>query len=439
MSQVTAVPSASPASEPARRSARSALQSLELDTRLLGMLVALAVIFVFFNVFSNGLFITPRNLWNLSVQSASVAIMATGMVLVIVSRNIDLSIGSVLGLTGMAMAMLQAEWIPKAFGLGFDQPWTWIVTLAFGLVLGAIVGGIHGYVIAYIGVPSFIVTLGGLLVWRGLAFQLAQGQTIAPMDSTFALLGGGPKGSLGEGLSWLVAGIVCAAIVYGLITGRRRRRRYGFPIRPMPAEILIGAIGCLITIGAVAVANAYPWPPQLAATYATEHGIDPPPGGLIIPTGIAIPVLIALGITVLMTILATRRRFGRYVFAIGGNPDAANLAGINTKRTIMLTFVVMGILSAVSAAVLTARLNAATVGLGTQTELYVIAAAVIGGTSFAGGIGTIPGAVLGAVVMQSLQSGMVLLKVDSPVQDIVVGLVLVAAVGFDTYVRRRGT
>ncbi len=439
MSQVTAVPSESPASEPARRSARSALQSLELDTRLLGMLAALAVIFVFFNVFSNGLFITPRNLWNLSVQSASVAIMATGMVLVIVSRNIDLSIGSVLGLTGMAMAMLQAEWIPKAFGLGFDQPWTWIVTLAFGLVLGAIVGGIHGYVIAYIGVPSFIVTLGGLLVWRGLAFQLAQGQTIAPMDSTFALLGGGPKGSLGEGLSWLVAGIVCAAIVYGLITGRRRRRRYGFPIRPMPAEILIGAIGCLITIGAVAVANAYPWPPQLAATYATEHGIDPPPGGLIIPTGIAIPVLIALGITVLMTILATRRRFGRYVFAIGGNPDAANLAGINTKRTIMLTFVVMGILSAVSAAVLTARLNAATVGLGTQTELYVIAAAVIGGTSFAGGIGTIPGAVLGAVVMQSLQSGMVLLKVDSPVQDIVVGLVLVAAVGFDTYVRRRAT
>ena len=140
-----------------------------------------------------------------------------------------------------------------------------------------------------------------------------------------------------------------------------------------------------------------------------------------------------------MTILATRRRFGRYVFAIGGNPDAANLAGINTKRTIMMTFVVMGILSAVSAAVLTARLNAATVGLGTQTELYVIAAAVIGGTSFAGGIGTIPGAVLGAVVMQSLQSGMVLLKVDSPVQDIVVGLVLVAAVGLDTYVRRRAT
>ncbi len=439
MTQATAVPSASPASEPARGSVRSAFQSLELDTRLLGMIAALVVIWIGFNVLSGGLFLTPRNLWNLSVQSASVAIMATGMVLIIVSRNIDLSIGSVLGLTGMLMAMLQAEWIPKAFGLGFDQPYTWIVTLAFGLVAGAIIGAVHGFVVAYIGVPSFIVTLGGLLVWRGLAFQLAQGQTIAPMDTTFALLGGGPQGSLGANLSWLVAGLICVAIIFGLVTGRRRRRKYGFPIRPMPAEIMVGIIGCLITIGAVAVANAYPWPPQLASNYAAANGITEPPGGLIIPTGIAIPVLIALGIAGAMTILATRRRFGRYVFAIGGNPDAANLAGINTKRTIMMTFVVMGILSAVSAAVLTARLNAATVGLGTQTELYVIAAAVIGGTSFAGGIGTIPGAVLGAVVMQSLQSGMVLLRVDSPVQDIVVGLVLVAAVGFDTYIRRRGT
>jgi D-xylose transport system permease protein len=140
-----------------------------------------------------------------------------------------------------------------------------------------------------------------------------------------------------------------------------------------------------------------------------------------------------------MTFIATRRRFGRYVFSIGGNPEAAALAGINTRRTILLTFVLMGILAAIGGAVLSARLNAATVSLGTQSELYVIAAAVIGGTSFAGGIGTIPGAVLGAVVMQSLQSGMVLLKVDSPIQDIVVGLVLVTAVGLDTILRRRST
>jgi D-xylose transport system permease protein len=176
------------------------------------------------------------------------------------------------------------------------------------------------------------------------------------------------------------------------------------------------------------VTNSYFWPEALAQQYGK------PPNT---PVGIANPVLIALGVAMMMTILATRRRFGRYVFAIGGNPEAAELGGINTRRTIMLTFVIMSTLAAVSGAVLSARLNAAVTGLGTQSELYVIAAAVIGGTSFAGGIGTIPGAVLGAVVMQSLQSGMVLLKVDSPIQDIVVGIVLVAAVGTDAALRRR--
>ena len=439
MSQATVVPAATPTQEPSVGRARAVLQALELDTRLLGMLVALAVIWVGFDLVSGGLFLTPRNLWNLSVQSATVAIMATGMVLIIVSRNIDLSVGSVVGFTGMFMAMVQAEWIPKTFGLGFDQPWTWIITVIVGLILGAVVGAIHGFTIAYIGVPSFIVTLGGLLVWRGLAFQLASGQTIAPMDTTFQLLGGGPKGSLGFALSWLVAGIAIAGIVYSLIAGRRRRRRYGFPLRPRWLDVAIGVVGCLLVVGAVAVANAYAWPPELARQFAETNNIPQPPGGLIIPTGIANPVLIALAVAAIMTIIATRRVFGRYVFAIGGNPDAANLAGINTKRTIMMTFVIMGILSAVGGVVLSARLNAATVSLGTQSELYVIAAAVIGGTSFAGGIGTIPGAVLGAVVMQSLQSGMVLLRVDSPVQDIVVGLVLVAAVGFDTVVRRRAS
>ena len=149
--------------------------------------------------------------------------------------------------------------------------------------------------------------------------------------------------------------------------------------------------------------------------------------------------MILIGVALLMTYLARRRRFGRYVYAIGGNPEAAELGGINVRRTIMFTFVLMGVLCAVSAAVQTARLNAAVTSLGVQNELDVISAAVIGGTSFSGGIGTIPGAVLGAVVMQSLRSGMVLLKVDSPAQDIVVGIVLVAAVGLDSALRRRSS
>jgi D-xylose transport system permease protein len=425
--------------EPPNRSLRSLLFAMELDTRLLGMLVALVVIWVTFHLWSGGNFITARNLWNLSVQSASIAIMATGMVLIIVSRNIDLSVGAVLAFVGYTMAMVQAEWIPKTLGLGFDQPYTWLVALGVGVVLGAAIGGLQGFLVAYGGVPSFIVTLGGLLVWRGLIFRYQQGQTVAPLDGIFQLLGGGPKGALGAEFSWLVGAVACAGILYTLWASRRRRRRYDFPVRPMWAEVLIGAVVVVVLLGAVWVANSYPWPPALAQTYAEQNGIPWPPGGLIIPTGIAFPVMIMLGVALVVTYLATRRRFGRYVYAIGGNPEAAELGGVNVRRTITLTFVLMGVLCAIAGAVQTARLNAAVTNLGVQNELDVISAAVIGGTSFAGGIGTIPGAILGAVVMQSLRSGMLLLNVDSPTQDIAVGMVLVAAVGFDAYLRRRAT
>jgi len=412
------------------RSLRSLLFAMELDTRLLGMLAALAVIWLFFHLVSGGSFLTPRNLWNLSVQSASIAVMATGMVLIIVSRNIDLSVGALLAFVGYTMAMVQAEWIPKTLGLGFDQPYTWLVALGVGLALGAAIGALQGFLVAYGGVPSFIVTLGGLLVWRGLIFRYQQGQTVAPLDGFFQLLGGGPKGALGAELSWLVGALACAGIVYTLWAGRRRRRRYDFPVRPMWAEVVIGAVGVAAIVVAVWVANSYLWPPALAEA----AGFDTPP-----PVGIAYPVMIMLGVGLVMTYLATRRRFGRYVYAIGGNPEAAELGGVNVRRTILMTFVLMGVLCAISGAIQTARLNAAVTNLGVTNELDVISAAVIGGTSFAGGIGTIPGAILGAVVMQSLRSGMLLLNVDSPTQDVVVGVVLVAAVGFDAFLRRRAS
>lgn len=419
---------------------RGLLRSTEIDMRLLGMIGLLGLIWIGFNVMSGGLFLTPRNLFNLSVQSASTAIMATGMVLIIVSRNIDLSVGSMLGFIGYTMAMVQVEWIPKTLGLGLDQPYTWLVALVIGLALGAIIGGIQGVIVAYGRVPAFIVTLGGLLVWRALIFRYAQGQTLAPMDKNYQMLGGAPAtGSMGDIASWILGVIVCVGIVYTIVNGRRRRLKYGFQPRPQWAEVLIGAFGCGAVIVGIYVMNNYAWPEALAHQYAIDHNIAEPPGGLIIPVGIAYPVLIALGVMLVMTYLATRRRFGRYVFSIGGNPDAAELGGINVRRTLTLTFVLMGMLTALSAAVQTARLNSAVTNLGTQAELDVISAAVIGGTSFSGGIGTIPGAVLGAVVMQSLRSGMLLLRADSPTQDIVVGAVLVAAVGVDTYFRNRGS
>jgi D-xylose transport system permease protein len=428
---------------------RGFVQATEIDTRLLGMIVALAIVWLGFQFmsgdganpferFAAGTFLTSRNLWNLSVQTASVAVMATGMVLVIVSRNIDLSVGSLVGFTGMVMGYIQEEPYLLPAWLGLDHPATWVIALAIGIVLGGLIGALHGYIIAYLGVPSFIVTLGGLLVWRGAAWWVAQGRTIAPLDTNFQLLGGGAHGSVGEIASWIIGGVACVAIVLLILNGRRNRRRFDFPLRPVGAEVFIALIGCAAVLGAVAVANSYPWPEGLAHEYADAHGIpwnDDQP--LFIANGIAVPVLIALGVAGVMTFVTTRTRFGRYVFAIGGNPEAAELGGVNTRWIVMKIFILMGVLCAVSAAISSARLNAATNSLGTLQELYVIAAAVIGGASFAGGIGTIPGAILGALVMLSLQSGMVLVGLDSPLQNIVIGIVLVFAVGIDTIYRRR--
>ncbi|WEJ35226.1 sugar ABC transporter permease [Devosia sp. SD17-2] len=420
----------------AQRPLQRFLIATEVDTRLLGMIGALAIIWIGFNIFSGGLFLTPRNLWNLSVQTASVAVMVTGMVLVIVTRNIDLSVGSILGLVGMVMGVMQTQILPVQLGLGLGHPMIWILSLASGLAVGMGIGALQGSIIAYLKVPAFIVTLGGYLVWRGAAWWVTMGRTVAPMDSTFQLMGGGPAGAIGATWSWAVAAIACAAIVLGLYLGRRQRQRFNFPQRPLWAEIALAVIGCGATTGAVWVANSYPWPVRIAENYATAQGIPVPEGGLFIAHGIATPVLIALGVGVVMAFLTSRTRFGRYVYAMGGNPEAAELAGINTRWVTVKIFMIMGALCAIAAAISSARLNAATNALGTLDELYVIAAAVIGGTSLAGGVGTIAGALLGALVMQSLQSGMVLMGMDSPLQSIVVGIVLVFAVWLDTLYRR---
>ena len=435
MSAVEAPPAQFDVQEQESRGVGKFLRDNEIDTRMAGMIVVLLAIWVAFHLISGGTFITPRNLWNLSVQTSSIAIMATGMVLVIVSRNIDLSVGSMVGTVGMVMAVLQVEWLPPLMGSG--NSWIWLVTLAVGIVLGAAIGAFQGSIIAYVGVPSFIVTLGGLLVWRGFAWLTASGRTIAPMDATFQLLGGGSSGSLGETGSWIVGGVACVGIVALLVMGRRRRRKFGFRLRPTWLDVVLGVLACAVVLGAVLVMNSYYLPENLAIQYAEENNIPIPEGGLQIPLGIPYPVLILVGVTLVMSFVANRLRFGRYVFSIGGNPEAANLAGIKTKRTIVRVFMTMGILVAISAAVSIARLNAAVSGLGTLNELYVIAAAVIGGTSLSGGIGTIPGAILGALVMQSLQSGMVLIGVGAPVQDVVLGVTLVVAVAIDTIFRRR--
>ena len=417
------------------RSLADRLREIEFDPRMIGMVAALAVIWLGFDWLSEGAFLTPRNLWNLLVQTASVAIMACGMVLVIVTRNIDLSVGSMLGFVGMVVGLVQVRLLPGIWG--FEHPLTWLVSLLVAMGLGGLVGLLQGALIAYLAIPSFIVTLGGLLVWRGAAWWVTQGQTIAPMDSRFRPLGGGVDGAIGTSASWAIGIALCAVICAGAVLIRRRRKRFGFGLRPLWAEIAIAGLACAAVLAMVIVANAYTLPASIARRLIEAKGGTWSEGGIAIGHGLAVPVLMALAVGAAITFIANRLRFGRYVFAIGGNPEAAQLSGVNTRKVLMLVFGLMGVLVGISACISTARLNAATNSAGTLDELYVIAAAVIGGTSLAGGVGTITGAMLGALVMQSLQSGMVLIGVDAPLQNIVVGIVLVVAVWLDGVYRKR--
>jgi D-xylose transport system permease protein len=403
------------------------------------MLVVLAGILFTFNILSGGKFFQPTNMVTLAVQASGIAVIATGMVMVIVSRNIDLSVGSLVGFIAMSYALLMTDWMPNLLGMGDDFPFRWAIALGIGVLIGAAIGALQGFIIAYVRVPSFIVTLGGLLTIRGFVWYLSNGAAVSGLDPGFQLLGGGAVGSIGGTATWILGGIGCLAVVGLLINSRRQRRRFRFALRPVWAEVLLGVVGCVTMLGLAAFANNNFWPEGLAARYAADHSIPIPPGGLKISTGFPNPIILLIGVTLVMTFIATRRRFGRYVYAYGGNPDAAELAGINTRWTILKTYALMGVLCALAAAIASARLNGATLDVGQSYELYVIAAAVVGGTSFAGGIGTIPGAVLGAFVMQSLAYGLSFMGVNSPGQNVVAGIVLIVAVGLDTFNRRRGS
>jgi D-xylose transport system permease protein len=443
-------------------------RATEIDERLLGMVAALLLIWVAFDIASGimrgnfggllgGSFLTPRNLWTLLVQTSSIAIMSTGMVLLIVMRQLDLSIGSMLSLVAVGGAVLQVFELVPLWGVG--HPMIWPTAVAFMLALGMLVGALNGWLTAYLKIPAFIVTLGGLLAYSGLAFYLAKGETVAPMDKTYEIFGGGiPISWLGPFWSWILALLVCAAIIFAIVNGRRQRQRFKFPLRPVWAEVFLAVLGSSVVLGVTNVMNSYPWPFKLIENYAKANGVTIPPGvenkdgtaicmageqvvrcteGLVYYTGYSVPVLIALFVGLAMTFLATRTQFGRYVYATGGNPEAAELAGVNTKWLTVKVFALMGLLVGVSSVVSSARLNAATNALGGLNELYVIAATVIGGTSLAGGVGTIYGAMLGALLMQSIISGMSLLNLPAAFQNIVVGVVLVLAVWLDQLYSRR--
>ncbi|MCP4382477.1 MAG: sugar ABC transporter permease [Hyphomicrobiales bacterium] len=387
-------------------------RAVGIDPRLFGMLLILATIWIILNLATGGNFLTARNLFNLSLQVAVVGVMATGMVLVIVSRNIDLSVGSIIGFVGVFGALVQTEF------LGLGHGYTWWVTSLLMLMVGTLIGAGQGAIIAYGGVPSFIVTLGGLLLFRNAAFQINMGATVAPLDETFKLIGGGLDGTIGAFWSWVCGVAAVAAIVFTTFHVRRKRQRFRFAVRPLYMDFVAIVLWSGLVLLFVGVMNSYLRP-------KTE-----------VPMGIAIPMLILIGVTLIMTVIARKTSFGRYVYAIGGNPESADLAGISVKWTIVKVFAVMGFLAGLASIIVTARLNAGASVTGTLTELNVIAAAVIGGSSLTGGIGTIYGAVIGAVFMQSLENGMVLLGVPTPMQKMVIAIVLVGAVWIDRIYQR---
>jgi D-xylose transport system permease protein len=294
----------------------------------------------------------------------------------------------------------------------------WLASLVM-LAGGMVVGLIQGALVAYARIPSFVVTLGGLLFLRNAAYELNDGTRIAPLSDTFQVLGGGQNGVLGGPLSWTAAGAVAAYIAFSLMRKYQRKKKLGIQNPLQAFDLISAALWCLCAFGLAAVMNSYKRP-------GTDEAM-----------GLAFPVLILIAVTALMTVLARRHRFGRHVFAVGGDPQSARLTGINTQHVVLKVFVLMGFLSGLASIVLTARLNAAASGAGTMMELYVIAAAVIGGTSLAGGAGTILGGCVGALIMQSLQSAMVLLGIASPLQSMVLAGVLVLAVWIDTMWRER--
>jgi D-xylose transport system permease protein len=391
-----------------------------LDSRMMSMLVVLVAIWLGFDWATSGIFLTPRNLYNLSIQTSVNAIMSCGMVFVIVARQIDLSVGSLLAFTGVLTAFAQVTWLD-----GFPRT-GWILSIVIGLAAGVAVGAFQGFWVAYRGIPALIVTLAGFLMYRAAAFLVASGQTIAPLDTTYQRLGGGAAGSIGVTASWVFGAVACVWLVWHLVTTRREIARYTTDLPPRWLDVAKAAVGLAAIIAFVAVMVSYPDRTNLDAN------------GEPIGMGIGIPVLILIVIVAVLTFVAQRTRFGRYIFAFGGNPESALLAGINTRFLLVKIFIMMGMLSSVAAVITTARLNAGANSIGQQGELYAIASSVIGGTALAGGIGSVPGAVVGALFISSLQNGMGLLDVPSPQRDIVIGLVLIAAVWFDVvYTKRR--
>jgi len=385
----------------ARQEGSPALRYLRNNLREYGILMALVVIMAFFQFATGGILLKPVNLTNLILQNSYIVIMAVGMLLVIVSGHIDLSVGSVLGFVGAVAAVMIVRW---------DMNFVLAGLLCLGV--GAAIGAAQGYWIAYHRIPSFIVTLAGMLVFKGLTLWLLAGQSVGPFPPTFQLISSGfIPDFIGTGkpnILSLVAGIALAVLIAGLALRQRRREQ---------AKGLVEEPFVFFAAKHTAIFVALVYMSWLMASFRGLPNVF-----------IVMALLIAI-----YTFVANRTTVGRRIYAIGGNEKAAKLSGIRTEKLVFLTFVNMGMLAGLAGLIFAARLNTATPKAGLGFELDVIAAVFIGGASMAGGVGTIVGAVIGAFIMGVMNNGMSILGVGIDYQQVIKGLVLLAAVIFDVY------
>lgn len=401
-----ATPDESPAASTAGPEAGgwSLRRQARANLRQYGMILALLVIVLYFQVRTDGILLQPLNVTNLIMQNGYVLVLAIGMMLVIINGHIDLSVGSVAALVGAVTGVMIVDW-----GL------PWPLAVAAALALGVAIGAWQGFWIAYVRIPSFIVTLAGMLLFRGLSMVVLEGQSIAPFPQGLRMIGSGFIPNVGGGdphvLTLLIGLAGSAAVLISEWRGRQRRTFYGLSVEPVAwFAVRIAAV--------VLVINAF--------TYL-----------LAVHNGMPIVALLLIALIVIYSFVMNKSVLGRHIYAVGGNEKAARLSGVKTKRTTFWVFVNMGMLAALAGLIFMARLNAATPKAGTNFELDAIAAAFIGGASASGGVGTVVGAIVGASVMGVMNNGMSLIGLGVDWQQGIKGGVLLLAVAFDVYNKNR--
>ena len=380
-------------------------QSIRRNIQSYILLIAVLAIWLLFSITTHGLYMNPQNISNLFRQMCVTSFLAIGMVLVIVTGSIDLSVGKLAGFVSVVAAYLQYYvWVHVLPGQVVLPA---ILSIICGLLVGLLAGVIQGYIIAYLGLPAFIVTLGGMWLFNGLLLLVTQGKTIAANQPVFSDIG---QGYIPSTWGWLLFAIIIAILIWNVFSGRRNKVKYGFTPRPLYLDLLSVGIIPVLILAYLASVNDY--------------------------KGIPVPVLLLAIVAVAIAYAANNTRFGRYAYAIGGNKEAARFSGISISGVVFRVFVLMGGLCGVAGVVLASYVGYGTIAAGTGYELDAIAACILGGTSPLGGVGTIPGALIGALIIASLTTGLQMLNVQPAWQYVVKAIILVTAVFIDVYFKK---